>query len=354
MIARSQPIPGIRKIAVLRANVLGDLIFVLPALHALRAAYPEAEIVLLAREWPGSLLADRPGPVDRVVAVPLYRGVGEDPSIQEDPEKVAAFFAAMQDEQFDLAIQMHGGGRFSNPFTLRLGAKLTVGMKAPDAVALDRWIPYIWMQSEPLRYAEVVSLVGAATLDLEPPLPVLSRDLDEAKRVVPPGQKPLVAIHPGASDPSRRWPPKKFAVVADALARAGARIVVTGTQPESYLAEAVVASMESPAENVCGRLSLDGLVGLLSRCKVVVSNDSGPLHLARAVGAATVGIFWIGNVVTAAPITRERHRLAISWRIHCPLCGQECTHTRCEHRESFVADVSTEEVSEAALDLLST
>ena len=114
LLAENKIIPGVRKIAVLRANGLGDFIFALPALEALRAAYPQAEIVLLAKAWHAAFLNDRPGPVDRVIVIPPYRGVSldsNDSNIAEDPAAQKLFFACMHRERFDLAIQMHGGGR---------------------------------------------------------------------------------------------------------------------------------------------------------------------------------------------------------------------------------------------------
>src|SRR5947209_2394584 len=113
---------GVRKIAVLRANALGDFIVALPALDALRATYPDAEIVLLAREWHAEFLHNRPGPVDRVIPVPAVPGIGSAPDEPVDEVALAAFFHEMQAERFDLALQLHGGGRNSNPFILRLRA----------------------------------------------------------------------------------------------------------------------------------------------------------------------------------------------------------------------------------------
>src|SRR5918912_1332 len=73
-------VANVTKIAVLRANGLGDFIFALPALEALRAAYPQAELVYLGKRWHHALLAGRPGPLDRIVVVPPSAGVNEDPS----------------------------------------------------------------------------------------------------------------------------------------------------------------------------------------------------------------------------------------------------------------------------------
>ncbi len=341
----------VRKIAVLRANYLGDFIFCLPALDALRSAYPDAEIVLLANPWHEAFLAGRPGPIDRVVVVPPQEGVRIEPGMPGDPEELDRFFKQMEQERFDLAIQIHGGGRYSNPFTLRLRARTTAGLRSPDAAPLDLWAPYVYYQSEVFRFLEVVSLVGAVPVSIEPHLTVTEQDLSEARSVVP-DDAPLVALHPGANDTRRQWPPEKFAALGDALAAAGARVVVTGTEPERELVQAVVGTMRCEAQDLCRRLSLRGLAGLLSRCAVVVSNDSGPLHLAGAVGAATVGIYWCGNLINAGPITRVRHRPAISWRLACPVCGVDCTRDSCVHRDSFVADVTVREVTESALDLL--
>jgi ADP-heptose:LPS heptosyltransferase len=340
-----------RKITVLRANAIGDFIFALPALEALRAAYPQAEIVLLAKKWHANFLANRPGPIDRVVVIPVSKGVNEEPGLVENLAEQEQFFKAMAQERFDLAIQLHGGGRYSNPFLLRLGARMTIGLKTPDAVPLDQWVPYIYFQPEIIRYLEVVSLIGAKVPALQLRISVIEEDLVEARRVVPDQEKPLVALHPGAGDPQRRWPPEKFAAVGDALAAAGAHIVVTGTKEEEHLVNAVITLMRAEAQNLCGCLSLGGLAGLLSRCRVLVSNDSGPLHLASAVGTATVGIYWCFNLVTAGILTRSYHRPVISWRLTCPICGIDRSRMSCDHRPSFVADIPTEEVIMAVLDL---
>ncbi len=346
-------ITDVQRIAVLRANAIGDLIFALPALDALRAAYPQAEIVLLGLPWHAGLLRDRPGPIDRVEVVPVYHPIREEVGRAEDPAEKERFFAAMAHERFDLALQIHGGGRNSNPFVLRLGARATAGLRTPDAAALDRWVPYVYYQPEVHRYLEVMALVGAPPVTFAPRLHVLPGDLEESYAAVPEAEEPLAVLHPGAGDPRRHWSPAGFAAVGDALAQAGARVVVIGGRPEERsIVGAVVRGMRAPALNLAGGISLQGLVGLLSRCALFVGNDSGPLHLAGAVGTRTVGVFWAGNVITAGPLTRSHHRLAISWRLTCPECGVDTTQTPCPHRASFVADVPVNEVLAPALELL--
>ncbi|HEX2914946.1 MAG TPA: glycosyltransferase family 9 protein [Chloroflexia bacterium] len=344
-------VPDVQKIAVLRANAIGDFIFTLPALHALRQAYPKAEIVLLGREWHQKFLANRPGPVDRVVAIPYEAMDGEAKIV--DPAIMQPITERLAGEKFDLALQLHGGGGNSNLIINRLEARLTAGMRTPEAPPLDRWIPYVYFQSEYLRYLEVVALVGATTSELEPHLAVTTEDLNESCRVVPESKAPLVVFHPGASVPNRRWPAARFAAVADALAEAGCQVVISGAGNENLLSEEIIATMRQPALDVCGKLSLGGLAGLLSRSALVISNDSGPLHLAGAVGAATVGLYWAINVITAAPPYRERHRPLISWQTRCPTCGTDCIHSKCGHDSSLIEEIEVAEVLTAAHELLS-
>ncbi|MEX2536444.1 MAG: glycosyltransferase family 9 protein [Trueperaceae bacterium] len=350
MSRNTQHIPGVERIAVLRANGIGDLMFALPALEALRGAYPAAKITLLATPWHKALIEGRPGPVDEVVTVPIWRGVREEAGVAEEAATIDAFFEEMQGRRFDLALQLHGGGGNSNRFVSRLGARVSAGLRAPGAPALDLNVPYVYYQSEVMRLLEVASSVGAVPVSLEPSLALTSADRSEAEAVLPADGRPVALLNPGASDPRRRWPASKFAVVGDELAKVGARVAVIGGPDDEALGDDLVQCMHEPADYLVGRLSLGGLAGLLGRCRLLVSNDSGPLHLAAAVGAATVGIYWCGNLINAGPAFRTRHRPLLAWRLECPVCGLDCTRTSCNHDASFVADIPESEVVEAALE----
>ncbi len=103
----SNILPDVRKIAVLRANGIGDYLFAVPALEALKATYPDAELTLLGKSWHRQFVHGRPGPVDRVVVVPPWAGVTEGNDHHDDPNQRSEFLKAMQAEEFDMAIQMH-------------------------------------------------------------------------------------------------------------------------------------------------------------------------------------------------------------------------------------------------------
>nr|WP_230417072.1 glycosyltransferase family 9 protein [Micromonospora tarapacensis] len=353
-------VPDVARIAVLRANALGDFIFVLPALDALRAAYPRAEIVLLGAPWHAELWRDRPGPVDRVLVVPPAPGIRAE--IAGEPESsMVDFLAAARAEHFDLALQLHGGGANSNPLVAALGARVTAGLRAEDAPPLDHWLRYVYYQPEVIRYLEVAALVGAPATTVSPTLAVTDADRAEARTVLGEPERPRVALHPGATDTRRRWPADRFGQVARTLHADGYEVLVTGTPAERDVVELVAASAGVPVRPQVGTLSLGGLAGCYAGCELVISNDTGPLHLAAAVGTPTVGIFWVGNLITTASMLRGRHRPITSWTVHCPVCGVDCTpgiyphrpgDGDCPHRDSFVTDVPTAEVEEAARELL--
>ncbi len=351
------PVADVRRIAVLRANGLGDYVTCEPALAALRAAYPDAEITLLGAAHHRPLVEDRPGPCDRFVPVPLMPGVRAGAEPDAPRAEVDAFFAAQRDHGYDLAVQMHGGGRFSNPVLSRLGARVTAGACTPDAPRLDRWVPYSPNTHEVLRWLDVAAACGAPAVRRIPRLAVIDADLAEADAVLPQGRR-LLAIHPGATDPRRRWPVERHVAVAAGLASGDPNtddvsVLLLGAPGERPLvddARAAAARLGLPVVDLCGRLSLGGLIGALARTDMLLGNDSGPRHLAEAVGTPTVAVFTNANVADVAPLSRVWHRIVVSWTSRCVLCGRPVQQT-CDHDATALDDVTVDEVGEIAADL---
>ncbi|WP_219418938.1 glycosyltransferase family 9 protein [Pseudonocardia nigra] len=349
----------VRRVAVLRCNALGDYLMATPALAALRARFPDAEITLLGAPWHERFLRGRPGPVDRVLVLPHVDGLAGQPDGVPPAHELPAFLDAARGYGYDLAVQLHGGGGASNPLVRDLGARRSIGLRADGAPSLDADVPYRYYQPEADRFLEVVRLVGADGPADYPLLHVHDAERDAAAALLP-GAGPWVALHAGATDPRRRWPAERFAAVADGLTEAGARPVLVGGPGDAEPAAAVTAAARRPLTDLTGRTDLGTLAGVLQRCAAVVGNDSGPLHLARAVGAATVGLFWCGNAINAAAPTRTRHRPLLSWTLRCPECGVDCStagHPHrpgdgCEHRPSFLDQIPVAEVQEEVSDLI--
>ncbi|MGO4230079.1 glycosyltransferase family 9 protein [Arthrobacter sp. YAF34] len=341
----------VSRIAVLRGGGLGDLLFALPAVSALVAAYPGATVTLLGTPVHAELLGSTVGPVSDVRVLPIAEGLRPG---REEPAAVEAFLVSMRREEFDLAVQLHGGGRYSNPFLRLLGARHTVGSRTADAVPLERNLPYVYYQHEPLRGLEVAGLAGAPPVGLEAKLRPRERDLSKVKefldRLRDRPATPVVAIHPGAMDPRRRWPAENFGKVAATCAAEGCRVVVLGTADERKLADEVVTAAGSDRViSLAGTLSMGALAALLDSCAVLLGNDSGPRHLAQALGTPTVGLYWVGNLINAGPLGRSLHRIHLSWVTRCPDCGADVTQVgwtapRCEHDTSLLAGISPTDV----------
>lgn len=154
-------------------------------------------------------------------------------------------------------------------------------------------------------------------------------------------------MHPGATDPRRRWPAAAFAAVASALVADGVRVVVVGDGSDAPAAAEILAQVDDPGgllSSRAGEQPLPELVATLLGSDVVLANDSGPRHVAAALGIRTVGVYWVGNLVNAGPLGRRRHRVQLAYTTACPVCGVDLTQVgwtaeRCEHDESIVADV---------------
>jgi ADP-heptose:LPS heptosyltransferase len=353
---------GVNKIAVFRATALGDFIMAIPALRALNDTYPQAEIVYLGRKWHSEFLPGRLPGISRIICVPPPRGNDIIDGYVIDPIHYDEFMAQMVDEHFELAVQMHGGGMRSNPFIQAFGARVSIGTKNPDALPLDRWVPYVYYQHETARCLEVVSLVGAQTLtdNLSPSLTVLDSDTIAARAAMAQIRNPYVVVHAGATDPRRRWPPSHFAAVADYCAEVlHMDVVLTGTQVDEISVMAVERQMRTHPINMLNQLSLQGLTGLLSKAALVISNDSGPMHLAYTVGAKTIGLFTAEALVNFLPLNRKLFHPLIAFDRRCPTCGTFCDKAEldrpsgpCSHWVSFLSSLPVEHVLQAVHHVL--
>ena len=312
------------RVVILRALRLGDLICATPALRALRAALPNAQISLiglpLAREF-----VRRCPSLDAFLEFPGYPGIA-DQTVQ--PERTVAFLQRMQAGQFDLAIQLHGSGVFSNPFTRLLGARSTVGFTRAEEtdLGLDFAIPYPTHGHEIHRLLTLTRALGAPDQGDAPALSMLPEDEVDLRRqpqlapLVVEGT-PLIGVHPGAKVATRRWPPERFAAVADTLAaQYDANIVITGGADEWETCEIVRRQIHAAhAINLAGQTSLGALAALLTHLRLFITNDSGPAHVATAIGTSSVVIFGAAQAGDWAPLDTQRHR-ALSVPMPCRPC----------------------------------
>ncbi len=311
------------KIAILRGGGLGDFLATTPALRALRHAAPGAHLSVLTSAYLAPLVR-RYAAVDRVAVVPPQPGVVGGPA---DEQASAAFFARMRGERLDLALQWHGGGQHSNPFVRRLGARLTAGFRAPDAAPLDYWLPYDLHQHEVLRYLDLVALLGGEPRGTALELPLLPgdeaelADLGDVLDLARWRAGELIGVNLGASGATRRWAPARFAAVVNALLAEYdlPGVVVNAPAEQVDAAAALVAALERPerAMNLAGRTSLGGLIAVISRLRLFLTNDSGPAHMANALGTPSIIVFGSANPWNWGPLSRTWHRVVADWGAPC-------------------------------------
>lgn len=326
MAAPALDFAGLRRIAVFRALQLGDLLCAVPALRALRQAAPQAEITLIGLPWAAGFVDRFSAHVDRHLGFPGYPGM---PEIEPDPDPQALprFMAAAQGRQFDLALQLHGSGRLSNPLVLALGAARAAGFYAEGEPCPDpaTFAPWSDTEHEVLRCLRLLRLLGvpACGEHLEFPL----RDEDQAALAqAAPGlaRGSYVCVHPGARLPTRRWPAIRFAQVADALAAQGWTVVLTGSPDERALARAVRGAMRATPLDLSGRTTLGSLAALLAGARLLVCNDTGVSHVAAALSTPSVVVCCGADPGRWAPLDRVRHRV-----LHADVPCRPCMHQAC-------------------------
>lgn len=358
----SSVVHNVKKIVLLRANGLGDLIVTLPAIKAIRKTYPDAELVLLAKPWHKNFLEKGRTPIDRVEVIPVIKNIREEVELKENKNEIEIFFKKMQKEQFDIAVHFQGKGVASSSFLNKLNARVTVGLSCSEAEPINRTLSYYYYQSEIIRFLEVAKLIGAKELELEPEIEIFEKDKKEVSKFLELHQvkKPFIVFHATAKDQRRVWPGEKFAELANILSKKGYTIIFSGTKEEEESINKIRAEINYPTINSSSEISLGGLAYLMQVSDLVISNDTGPLHLAQAVKAKTVGIYWAPNLINWGPLVRDKNRPVISWSLKCPVCGIipnnpypfEPHLTACKHEISFVKDVSVVEVLQEVNNLL--
>jgi len=316
-----------RRIAVFRALQLGDLLCSVPALRALRTALPDAQITLIGLPWARAFAARYAGLIDAFEVFPGARGFPEQP---EDEAGLPAFRDAMRARRFDLAIQLHGSGGIANTLVADFGARALAGFAQADETPPDGcFIGWPDALPEPERYNALMRAMGIDAPSAALSFPLTAGDLEDyaalvARHGLHPGR--LVLVHPGAQLPSRRWPPERFAAVADELAAGGWQIAVTGTAGEIGLTARVIGAMTRPARHLAGETSLGALAALVAHARLVVCNDTGLSHVAAAMRTRSVVIASGSDTRRWAPLDHDRHHVLADWPACRPCMFRECPY----------------------------
>ena len=320
--------PRIRRILVVRVDLIGDLVLSLPAVRALHRAYPDAEIDMLVRPSTAGVLAGQPD-VTRIIT--YEPNVWRRPTSLIKPRNWAGalrLIETLRATHYDLCVSISGD--WASVLAWTSGARRRVGYAGEayqglltDAVPGGRYT----VRQHEIEYVRALARAagGICANDDLPRLHVepgaatgIQRTLERAG--IAGGNRPLVVLHPGAQNGmAKRWPTESWAALADLLvAQLGARIVLTGVPGDAAISGAIVRRARQRIADLTGRTSLPELIALLAHCDVLVSGDSGPLHIASALDTPVVGLYGPTDPAISGPL--GPNAIVLRRRIWCGPC----------------------------------
>ena len=317
---------AIGRILVVSSTAIGDTLLSTPALRSLRLAYPAARISLLINAAYEELFRGHPR-VDELI--PYHGGY----------RRFLRLVRQLRARRFDLACILHGNEPQATPLAYLSGARFI--FKLPNTSRFR----FLLTNCEPVlgwddfahgidQRLAVAKLGGGVATDRRMELPIAEAARRDVAGLL--GQQgitagaPLVALQAGASTHSRRWAPSRHAALARRLLAEDPdlHIVLTGSPAERALSEAIAAEIDSPRLwNAAGQLHLRLLPALVERCAVMVSGDTGPMHMAVAAGTPVVALFAVSDWRRSGPAyDLDRHIVIQKWRTCDPCLSKNCPY----------------------------
>ncbi len=332
----------LRRILLIRLSSLGDILLMTPLLNLLGIACPQTQVDVLVKAEYRDLLRVHPG-IARLLTF-------------DSRQSLLRTLRSLRSDCYDLALDLHGTPRSQvllrglracrkrvyNKRVLRRALLVRLGWNT-----LRRMTPVPELYAAPLRRLGLTGRLGAPIMHLdtestEAMQTYIARSLPDAPNQL------LLAVAPGAHWSTKRWPVERFATVAQELAREKqAAVVVLGGPDEVQLARALCDKLDVPVVNGAGALSLMHSAALLSRCRLLISNDSGLMHMATALQVPVVAIF--GPTVQEFGFYPFQARAeTISEPLPCRPCSTKGSR-RCPHgHHACMQDVSSARILAAA------
>jgi len=358
--SRAELIPSrkVDRILVVRLSAMGDVIHTLPAVHALRDAFPHAHLGWIIEERWAELLCSpsfpRSGPrsavrplVDEVHTVSL-KNWGKSLSSITTLQRIAKVWNDVRETRYDIALDLQGAMRSAMLARLS-GAQVVYGAAEPRESPAALW----YTRKVGTRGGHVVeqylSIAQALSKDLRVP-PILSTPLpcdsktEECiqQRLEKMGIHNFAILNPGAGWGAKRWPAERYGEVAYGLGKIGVGSIVNFGPGEQELASAVEAASKGTAYPVS--CSISELIALTRRARLFIGGDTGPLHLAAALGIPVVGIY--------GPTDPARNGPYGTRNIVMRSADSVTTHKRHALPDEGMLGISTDEVMAAAERLL--
>ena len=279
-----------KRILIVRMDRIGDVVLSTPAIKAVRDEYPDSYIAVLVRPYARDIVDGNP----HVNEVITYDKSGKEKSILGN----IRFISRLRRKRFDLAIILHPKNS-SHALTFLAGIPERIGYDKKLGALLTKRIPHTkqYGLKHEMDYAlDLLSYIGIKPRDKSLYMPLNKLSEEKVRAIFDENgifeKDMIVAIHPAASCPSRRWSLERFAKTADILSeKFGARVIIVAGPEDAAFGRNVSKLMKFKPLDLSGKTSIADLASILKRSRLLISNDSGPVHIASALGIPVISIF---------------------------------------------------------------
>jgi 3-deoxy-D-manno-octulosonic-acid transferase/heptosyltransferase-1 len=344
------------RILIIRLSAIGDVVRTLPALSTLRRQYPDAHIAWAVEDKASGVLEGHPLLDEAIVfeRKTIIDALKNPLQFHKGLSQLAQFLRRMHSGKFDLVFDFHGILK-SGVIAAISGSPRRIGFEKEFIKEFNHLFTNEKVRpSDPMlprveRNLELIRpFVSAQNITDRPALGINDRHREKASTFIEEkfgDSHPVVAIHPGTSRKLKMWFPRKFADLCDVLADSiGAKVMITWGPGEREEAGHICSLAKSGPELGMRTESLLEFAALLEKCDLMVTVDSGPMHIGAAVGTPVVAIFGPTDIRVNAPYWQPVEVVAAD--IECRPCDENCDHARC------METVTSQMVFEAACRLL--
>lgn len=343
------------RVLAVRLDNLGDVLLTTPALHAIKESLPHTSLTLLTSSV-GAQIGHLNPDVDEVIA---YEAPWIDPwcRLPHDSAREQAVIRELKAGGFDGAIIFTSFRQSALPaaylcYLADIPLRLAASIDAPGSLLTTRHKHPEHLIHEVERGLDLVGAIGMHTQQTDLVLRVPTRERDGLQESLQahgvPTERPLVMIHPGCTMPARTYPWEMYGEVADKLnEQLGATVVLTGSDGERDLVRRVQGRMRRPAVGLAGQLSFEQFCALVQQADLVITNNTGPMHVAAALKTPVVALFALTNPPEQWGPWRVPHRL-LNHDVPCRICYSRI----CPYEHECLRGVSPPMVADAAADLL--
>ncbi len=338
-------ITGSERILITRADRIGDLLISTPVFEAIKKKYPKVFLAVLVLKENQSVVVGNPW-IDEVI---IFDKKGR----HKNWIKTFFFGLSLRKQKFDIAIHLHATNRvniisWAAGIPVRIGYKVVLGRHGRNDFLLTHKITELKWHGR--KHEAEYNFDLLKFIHVPQPeefkffFPLVNQDLEDLTKLLPQGLiDRYVVFHPSASCVSKRWPSERFANVADRLAADYDVVpIIIGEDEGIFYAGEMESKMNCKVLNLSGKLRLGMLAWLLKGARLLVSNDSGPVHLAVAVGTPVISIF--GRSQPGLSPTRWRPLSANGTYIHKDVGCVVCLAHKCEINFKCLTEILVDDV----------